>query len=89
MSIAEAPLEVYSISLLFAGEVDGPTYTLPFSKDNLPLSKRSALLFAALLISILLLPVLLGKFTYKPAVAGILKGVVVDIVKSVLGLVLL
>ena len=65
-----------------------PTYTFPFTIVSFPLNNKSPLLLAAFPISIFLLPVLLGKLMYNPAVAGILKGVIVEMLKSELGFVL-
>ena len=65
-----------------------PTYTFPFTIVSFPLNNKSPLSLAASPIRIFLLPVLLGKLMYSPAVAGILKGVTVEMVKSEFGFVL-
>ena len=62
---------------------------MPFIIVSLPLNNRSPALSFAFPIRIFLLPVLLGKSIYNPAVAGIVKGVVVEIAKSVPGSVLI
>src|SRR4030042_1747592 len=64
------------MSLLFAGAPEGPMYTLPLMRVNFPARKISLLFELALAIY-----TADGVSIYSPAVAGIEKGVFVDMVK--------